>query len=79
MTVDIEDRHTDGPGVVRVVGHRWIEDDLRDPTVGPLPAEQAEQLGGCARRCEDACRPQRDERRVPAPLMGVQARDGTVA
>ncbi len=60
-------------GEVRVVGHAGVEDDVRDPAIRPLAAKQLlELLLGTTLVVPGP--PDGDERRVPAPLMRVEAR-----
>ncbi|CAM5632953.1 hypothetical protein SFUMM280S_09462 [Streptomyces fumanus] len=64
-----------GARKVGVLGDGGVEDDVRDPAVGPLGGEQRLQfaLGAADREVAQA---DGDERRVPAPLVGVEGAGG---
>ena len=62
-------------GAGRVVGIRNVEDDVWDHSVLPLAAKERTHLGSPTRRV-DACEADRDQRRVPVPLVRVEVATG---
>lgn len=64
-----------GAREVRVERHGGVEDDVRDAPVAPLGVQQRLQLGLCPAR-RDVPQSDGDERRVPGPLVRVQAARG---
>lgn len=69
-----------GAREIGVEGDRGIEDDVRNPSVGPLGPDQRLQLA-LSTPYGQMAQADGDEGRVPAPLMGIQAagRDGGTA
>lgn len=64
-----------GAREVRVERHGGAEHDVRNPAVAPLDAEQRLQFR-LRPQGRHMTQPDRDEGRVPGPLMGIQAAGG---